>query len=137
MQFQVPQFLEVEDKLFGFMTLKQFLFVIGGVAIAYIAYTYLPIIFAVPIIAFFIPFSLALAFVKINMKPFIFFVGSVIQFLLSPRLYIWEKVQKPQKSAEKKKAEENQKKAVAYVPPLSENKLRDMAWSLDIKERAK
>jgi hypothetical protein len=130
MQFQVPQFLEVEDKLFGFMTLKQFLFVFGGAAMGYLAYTYLPSWVSSPIIVIVIPFALALAFIKINTKPFIFFVESVIRYILSPRLYIWKKIPKlPERDGEKK-----ERPAGAYVPPLSEHKLKDMAWSLDIKE---
>ena len=36
MQFQVPQFTEVETKLIGPLTLKQFLWLAGGAAIFYI-----------------------------------------------------------------------------------------------------
>ncbi len=135
MQFQVPQFLEVEDKLFGFLTLKQFLFLVGGAAMAYLAYTFLPSWISFFIIAIIVPFSLALAFVKVNTKPFIFFVESFLRYLFSPRLYIWKKIPKPPtKSAEEAEKTHN---IGVYVPPLSEHKLKDMAWSLDIKEHAK
>ncbi|TSC61742.1 MAG: SsrA-binding protein, partial [Parcubacteria group bacterium Athens0416_74] len=30
MQFQVPQFIEVEDKIVGPLTFKQFVFIAGG-----------------------------------------------------------------------------------------------------------
>lgn len=135
MQFQVPQFLEVEDKLFGFLTLKQFLFVAGGAAIAYLVYTFLPGWISSPIITLVIPFALALAFVKVNTKPFIFFVEAVLRYIFSPRLYIWKKIP----NAPKKEGESAQKQnnAGVYVPPLSEHKLKDMAWSLDIKEHGK
>lgn len=132
MQFQVPQFLEVEDKLFSFLTLKQFLFVVGGAAIGYLAYTFLPGWISSPVIVIIIPFALALAFVKVNTKPFIFFVEAVIRYVLSPRLYIWKKVPNPPKQ----KGEEARDSGI-YVPPLSEHKLKDMAWSLDVKEHNK
>jgi hypothetical protein len=136
MQFQVPQFLEVEDKLFGFLTLKQFLFIAGAAAMGYLAYTFLPSWLSSGFIVIIIPFGLALAFVKVNTKPFIYFVEAVLRYLLSPRLYIWKKVPKPPKTqAEKDK--EKHRDAGVYVPPLSEHKLKDMAWSLDIKEHTK
>lgn len=36
MQFQVPQFIEVEDKIFGPLTFKQFVYIAGGVALMYL-----------------------------------------------------------------------------------------------------
>lgn len=135
MQFQVPQFLEVEDKLFGFLTLKQFLFVAGGAALAYIAYTYLPGWISSPLVVVFVPLGLALAFLKVNAKPFIFFIEAFLRYVFSPRLYIWKKIPKlPKKNETENKGSHN---IGVYVPPLSEHKLKDMAWSLDIKEHAK
>jgi hypothetical protein len=131
MQYHVPQFLEVEDKIFGFITLKQFLYILGGVAISYLAYTYLKIYFALPVIVMFLSFSLALAFYRPYNKPFMFMVEAFITYASSPRLYIWKKEAKQPKSSSKGKKVE----AVGvYVPPLSESNLKDLAWSLDIKE---
>lgn len=130
MQFQVPQFLEVEDKLFGFLTLKQFLFVFGGAGMGYLAYTYFPPWLSSFVIVIIVPFSLALAFVKVNTKPFIFFVEAFLRYLFSSRLYIWKKILK----LPRRDGEEKHRDAGVYVPPLSEHKLKDMAWSLDIKE---
>jgi hypothetical protein len=136
MQFQVPQFLEVEDKLFGFLTLKQFLFIFGGAAVGYLAYTYLPGWISSFVIVIIVPFGLALAFVKVNTKPFIFFVEAALRYVLSPRLYLWKKIPKlPKKTGEGDSG--NSHNAGVYVPPLSEHKLKDMAWSLDIKEHDK
>lgn len=133
MQFQIPQFLEVEDKLFGFLTIKQFLFLAGGAGMAFVAHAYLPSLLAVPLILVIIAISAAFAFVKINAKPFIFFVESFIRYLLSPRLYIWKKMPK----APKIEGEKTPNDIGVSIPLLSENKLRDIAWSLDIKEYEK
>lgn len=131
MQFHVPQFLEVEDKMFGFFTLKQFLFVGGGAAMGYIAYAYLPLWISSILITLIVPFGLALAFVKVNSKPFIYFVEAVFRYTFSSKLYIWKKIPKlPKKSGE----ESASHGPGVYIPPLSEHKLKDMAWSLDIKE---
>ena len=42
MRFQVPQFIEVEDKIFGPLTLKQFLYTAGGAAVGFIIWSIFP-----------------------------------------------------------------------------------------------
>ena len=43
MQFQVPQFIEVEDKIFGPLTFKQFVYVAGGAGLAYLVWRVSPL----------------------------------------------------------------------------------------------
>ena len=129
MQYHVPQFLEVEDKIFGQFTLRQFLYILGGVAMAYLAYTYLYWLIAIPIILACLGLSIALAFIPYNNKPFIFIMEAAIKYVLSPKLFIWKKIPK-----EKKQKGEEETSHGVYVPPLSESSLKDLAWSLDIKE---
>ena len=50
MQFQVPQFIEVEDKIFGPLTFKQFIYMGGGLSTAYVFWHLLPIYIAAPLI---------------------------------------------------------------------------------------
>jgi Flp pilus assembly protein TadB len=67
MEYQVPQFIEVEDKIFGPLTLKQFIFVAGGAGLCVTAVLTLHLIgwiIAIPVAIF----SLALAFYKVNSK---------------------------------------------------------------------
>ena len=42
MQFQVPQFIEVEDKIFGPLTLKEFLYLGGGIGMAVVLFIFVP-----------------------------------------------------------------------------------------------
>ena len=51
MQFQVPQFIEVEDKIFGPLTFKQFVYVAGGAGAAYLFWRILPVYLSLPFIA--------------------------------------------------------------------------------------
>ena len=75
MRYQVPQFIEIEDKIFGPLTIKQFVYLAGGAALAYLVYAslnahiplFLTIVLMVPPAAL----GVALAFYKINGKPFI------------------------------------------------------------------
>jgi hypothetical protein len=130
MRYQVPQFIEVEDKIIGPLTIKQFVYLVGGAGMSFIVYTYLPIYIAFILIVIIIPLSLALAFYKINNKPFIDFLESAFTFYTKQNLYIWKK---EKKEIVQKKPEEMEAPQV-YVPRLSDSKLKELSWSLDINE---
>jgi hypothetical protein len=131
MRYQVPQFIEVEDKIFGQLTLKQFLYVSGGAAIGFILWSSLPkflaLLIGLPVVGFF----LALAFYQSNGRPFVNTVESAVKYFFAAKLYIWKKAEKkptPSNSIPKENSE-------LYVPKLSNSKLRELTWSLDINEK--
>jgi hypothetical protein len=133
MQFQVPQFIEIEDKIFGPLTLKQFLYLAGGAGACvalfiYIPYKILSVIMIIPIAGF----TLALAFYKVNNKPFIDMVQSAFYYFLGDKLYLWRKEEKKPISQFSDQVE--QAKSLISVPKMSESKLKDLTWSLDVKE---
>ena len=130
MRYQVPQFIEIEDKIIGPLTIKQFVYLVGGAGMAFIVYTYVYIYIALILIAGIIPLSLALAFYKVNNKPFIDFLESAFLYYTKQNLYIWKKEEKKVV----KKSSEVQEPAQVYVPRLSDSKLKELSWSLDINE---
>lgn len=130
MRFQVPQFIEVEDKIFGPFTFKQFIYLAGGAGISFILYKVLPPFFAILFIAPIVALTLALAFYKINKKPFVAILESAFRYLLQKKLYIWKK----EEVKMKKRAETPHTEPLLTVPRLSESKLKDIAWSLDVHE---
>jgi len=91
MQFNVPQFIEIEDKIIGPLTLKQFLYLGAGAGVLLFGWFFLKlsalILLAIPTLLF----CAALAFVKINGRSFISFLGSLIRYVSKPRLYLWKK----------------------------------------------
>ena len=91
MQFEVPQFIDVEDKIFGPFTFKQFLYLAGGAALAYVSYKLTPFPFSILLALVFVGFGLLLAFYKINGRPFIEVAQSYISYRLKGRLYIWKR----------------------------------------------
>ena len=131
MRYQVPQFIEVEDKIFGQLTLKQFLYVSGGAAIGFILWSSLPqflaLLIGLPIVGFF----MALAFYQSNGRPFILTVESAIKYFFATKLYTWKKAEKKPEAV----VVEKNTAAELYVPKLSDSKLRDLTWSLDINEK--
>ena len=134
MQFQVPQFIDVEDKIFGPFTFRQFIWMAGGLGLAYILYRLLPIFLAIPIALALVGLAAALAFGQINGRPFILWLESAMYIFTRPRLYLWSNVRKTSVSPAAQ-ARALTSDPSLYVPKLSSSKLHDLAWSLDIKER--
>lgn len=130
MRYQVPQFIDVEDKIVGPLTLKQFVYIAGGAGMCFVVYTYTPLIVALILIAIIAPLSLALAFYKINNKPFVDFLESAFMFYTRQNLYIWKKEQKKIVKADEIAKDPNK----VFVPRLSDSKLKEMSWSLDVNE---
>lgn len=91
MQFKVPQFIDIEDKLFGNLTLKQFIYLIGGGGLGYLCFRFLPGIIAIVLGPAFTLFGVALAFYKMNDRPFIFTLEAMFKYITKPRLYLWKK----------------------------------------------
>jgi hypothetical protein len=133
MQFQVPQFIEVEDKIFGPLTFRQFIYVAGACGAGYIFWRALPIFFSVPLIAVFGGLGFGLAFFQYNGRPFIIALENAFNYVLHPKLYLWSNAASP--TTKVMKAPVVAKEAQPYVPTLSDSKLHDLAWSLDIQER--
>lgn len=132
MQFQVPQFIEVEDKIFGPLTLRQFIYLAGGVGLSVLIYFSLPTIIAIFLIIPVMVFSGALAFYKINNKPFVYMLEAAVMYFVHNKLYIWKKT--PKKAAPIEKEEDLLSSFLA--PKLSDSKLRDLAWNLDVTNQA-
>jgi len=88
-QFTVPQFIDVEDKIIGPITTRQFVIILAGsifIAIFYKIFDFSLFIFA-SVLAFI--FSMIFAFVKINGRPFHFFILNFVQTLKRANLRIW------------------------------------------------
>lgn len=130
MRYQIPQFIEVENKIIGPFTIKQFLYLAGGAGMSFIAYTFLSIFLSIFVIPAIVLLSLALTFYKVNNKNFVDFLESVFSYYTKERLYIWKKVPRKIEPRKKEEVVVNQ----MYVPRLSDSKLKDLAWNLDINE---
>ena len=133
-RYQVPQFIEIEDKIFGPLTLKQFIYLAGGAGLCLFFFTLLPLyialIFMLPVMGF----SAALAFYKVNGRPFIDAVEHAVKYFFGTKLYLWkQRVAGQTPSAAKAPVPANL--ATLGVPKLSQSRLKDLSWSLNIKDR--
>ncbi len=134
MQYQVPQFIEIEDKIFGPFTLRQFIYLAGGGGVCLIFYTLLPFYLMVPLSIPFVGLSLALAFYKVNDRPFIHTIEHAFKYSLSSKLYLWKQRVPEERTTQMPTL--HMKEAILSVPTLSESKLKDLSWSLNIKDRS-
>lgn len=134
MQFKVPQFIDVEDKLFGPFTFKQFIYLAGGAGMIFVCYKLLPIYLSIPLIIIFAGLALLLTFYRINNKPFAYYLQASILYATKSKLYIWK--QRLSKKGDKKKEVEPPTQT-SMAPTLSPSKLKDLSWSLDVLDKGK
>ena len=91
MQFNVPQFIDIKPKIFGPLTLFQFIWVIIGGIFLYLSWKFLQawafIAVGLPIFAFWV----SLVTVSVNKRPFGYLILSMIKYLFSPKIYTWKK----------------------------------------------
>ena len=129
MRFQVPQFIDIEDKIFGPFTFKQFVYLAGGAGASYAIWKLLPTIIAILLIIPILGIALALTFYKVNGKPFIEVLQAWFVYALKNKLFIW-KQHPPIKT--KNKVVEVKAPPLAGIPRLTESRLSDISWSLDV-----
>lgn len=90
-QVVVPQFLDVEDKILGPITVRQFLELMIGGLIIVVFYQLFDITLFVISSLVVLAISVVFAFARINGQPFHVFLLNFIQTLRNPKLKIWKK----------------------------------------------
>lgn len=137
MQYQVPQFIDIEDRIIGPLTLKQFLYLAGAAAIMLINWFLFTFFFwlllSIPVVAI----ALAFAFLKINGCPFIFFIFSFFAYIFRPRLYVWTQKPEKAKTSETQKIAPSAEENPTREEKVSRSRLRELALNLDIAAKRK
>lgn len=89
-QFQVPQFIETEDKIIGPLTWKQFAYVAAAGGISVILFLVLnPLVwFLLTLVVAAI--ALSLAFVPVNGRPMITFLRALFDNIWRPKIYVFQ-----------------------------------------------
>ena len=130
MRFAVPQFIDVEDKIFGPLTLNQAIYTGGGVGVLVALFVQFGFFVALVIGGPFAILAIALAFFKVNNRPFYLFIYAAVFYFARNKLYLW----KNEKNNTQVHA--THKNNAPTVTPLSTKKisssrLKELAWSLD------
>ncbi len=90
-QFVVPQFIDVEDKIFGPITTRQFLILLVAGVFIFLAYRFLDFSYFIGVLVVVLGIAILFAFVKIGGQPFHYLVLNILQTLRKPGLRIWYK----------------------------------------------
>lgn len=133
MQFQVPQFLDVEDKVIGPFTIKQFLYLGGGFGLAYLSYRFIPWI-GIPLGAGLLGIGFALAFYKYNSKPLVFLIESAFNYMQSERFYVWRRKEKVAEAGLNLNNFRLTKHKTGPSAGTISSKLSDLAWSINVPQ---
>ena len=133
MEYQVPQFIEIEDKIVGPLTLKQFIYIAGAVGISVILFVTLSTIVAFLLSAPIVAFAVPLAFYKINGKPFIEVLEAGFSYYTGAKLLLWKHGDRSLEERNAAAAEESAHPSKS-TPKLTRGRLSQLAWSLDIQQ---
>jgi hypothetical protein len=140
MQFKVPQFLDIEDKIFGPFTFKEFAYLAGGAGLCFVLYKLLGLLFAIIPMLLVAGFVLVLTFYRPNNKPLVEVLQSGFKYFTQSKLYIWKKSKPSNDKAVKNTSSADEEKIRMMSEngmKLSGSKLRDLAWSLDVLDLSK
>lgn len=142
MEYQVPQFIDVEDKIVGSLTMRQFIYIAGASGACVVFFVYLPTLFAfllaIPVVAL----AVALSFYKVNGKTFIEMLEAGFNYYSGAKLFLWKHQDHTPGIAEAQAAAAaaaataeatTVSKPHKGTPKLTRDRLSELAWSLDIR----
>lgn len=91
-QFVVPQFIDVEDKIIGPLTTRQFIIILVAGLLTFLEYKLADISLFLLEALVTLGLGTMFAFVKVNSMPFHIFLLNIVQTLKRPKIRIWYKV---------------------------------------------
>jgi hypothetical protein len=131
-QYNIPQFVDSEDKIFGPVTIRQFAILAIGVVIGGFLWYFKPnmavfFISVAPVVAV----TFAFAFLKVNGQNFDIFLTNIVIYIIKPTLFLWSRDVDPTRSVIKMTI---QKKKASYrreKNEYSQSRVEEVAWTLD------
>jgi hypothetical protein len=126
-QFVVPQFIDVEDKIFGPITTRQFIILLVTGLLLFLIFKLADTALFIICLIVIGGFSLVLAFLKINGQAFHYFLLNTIQTRLKPKLRVWNKLYTTQELNELRKPVKVEEvvQPESHVP--SQNRIHDLS----------
>lgn len=135
MQYAIPQFVDIEDRVIGPLTIRQFLFILGGgllTAAGYAVFDLSLFIFSGIIL---MGVASVFAFVKINGQKFEKFLVNFVLFSTNPKRRLWAK----DTQAKMQKITNAERRTVTLKQDSKEevtrSKLRELSTMLDTSAR--
>ena len=131
-QFTIPQFIDVEDKIFGPITVRQFVIMLACLLLSALAYKLADFaLFLTETILFFAAGG-TVAFLRVNGRPFHYFILNIIQTLKKPKTRVWNsRLGKEGKELKEEAAELKQTAKIQPKPLYARSKLAELALMVD------
>ncbi len=85
----MPQFIDVEDKIIGPITTRQFIIMLAVMLLDFVAYKLATFILFILLLLIITGAGIVIAFAKINGQPFHYFLLNLFQTMRRPRLRVW------------------------------------------------
>lgn len=90
-KYVVPQFIDVENKIIGPITVRQFVVLMATAMIQFVTYKLTDFTLFVVLAVIELGIGGMIAFAKINGQPFHYFLLNVLQTTRKPKLRVWDK----------------------------------------------
>jgi len=126
-QFVVPQFIDVEDKIFGPITTRQFLILLVGGVIVFVMYRFADFSLFITSLILIGGGALVLAFIRINGQPFHFFLVNIILSTRRPSLRIWRKSYSKSELDYLRNMKPEERVEKEELKPVERERMRDLA----------
>ena len=131
-QFVVPQFIDVEDKIIGPVTTRQFVILLAAALMIFIVYKLADTALFIFLLCIIGGFALILAFIKINGQPFHYFLLNIFQTMRRPSIRIWDR---RYTDSELKTVQELRKivpmAEKKFVPKASRSRIRQLSLAVN------
>jgi len=133
--FTVPQFIDVEDKIIGPITARQFIIMLSGFMFMVLFYRVFD--FSLFIFSSILTFAVTgvFAFFKINGMAFHFFVLNFVQTLKRPSLRVWDNVYNAMRINEREIEDNSDSNYLPPPPPkvFSKSRLSELSLIVDTR----
>lgn len=128
-QFLVPQFSDVEPKILGPLTVKNFMVIIIGILLCVLAWKFADITLFILEALLIITITALVGFVKINGRSFHLFLLDLVNFSKKGKIRVWNKEYDKIKVIQEEKEEKEEEKKTKDI--ITGSKLNDLSLLLD------
>ncbi|MFH1180829.1 MAG: PrgI family protein [bacterium] len=137
MRFTLPQFIEHEAKIIGPLTFKQVLFFTAPLAADFIFYFSFgkkyPLLFWLLAIVL-VAIGGIFAFAKPGGRDMITFIGNLLKFSISPKMYIWKRKGQADLTFKKEETKKDEAAAGSRPKPSGQSHLSRLVVKVETKK---
>lgn len=133
-KFTVPQFIDVEDKIMGPITVRQFVIMMVGAMMLFLGYKLFTFTVFVIWGLGWLSFVGIVGFLRVNGKPFHFFLLNLIETFRRPSIRVWDKkltLAQVRQLAKRSASDVKKEEKIPEKPYVSQSTLSELALIAD------